>query len=311
MSGSREDAPQRPARAAGVRVGFETVPPAVRNWLEESLGSPVATVIPQVGGMSPGPAVRLITVSGERAFMKAISTGLNADTAALFRHEMQILSVLPPASYRASLRCSYDDGHWVALLLEDVEGRHPDLSVSADRDLVRNLINMQAQELSPVPAGLPTLSLADNARIWAERWQRLEPLAPNWVRQRFSALQERVASLAERMPLTTFCHWDIREDNLLVRGDGTSVLVDWGMARVGPSWADHLLLALSHLPSTHVEELLGRHPHEAPLIVDTILGLAGSQLVRSYDPAPPGLPTIREFQRGDANALFAGARAFV
>jgi aminoglycoside phosphotransferase (APT) family kinase protein len=54
---------------------------------------------------------------------------------------------------------------------------------------------------------------------------------------------DRVRALPHQLPATTLCHFDIRDDNLLVREDGQAVVVDWGMARLGPAWTDLVLLA--------------------------------------------------------------------
>jgi aminoglycoside phosphotransferase (APT) family kinase protein len=305
------EAAQRPARAQGPRAGFEVLPPALMAWIHSQLDFTWDRVLPQTGGMSPGPEVRLLSTSGHRVFLKAVGTELNPDSPELFRHEIQVLEQLPDVPYRARLRASYDDGDWVALLLDDVEGRHPDLSDDADRECVVALIDEQSVELTPAPNNLPPRTLADNARIWAHRWERLMPIAPPWLVDRFADLTNRVQALADRLPLTTLCHWDIREDNLLVRADGSVVVVDWGMSRVGPAWADHLLFALSHPRPTDLQALLAAHAGEADLIIDTVLGLAGSQLVRSGDPTPPGLPAIRQFQEQDALALFTAVRPHV
>jgi hypothetical protein len=301
----------RPARAEGARAPFAALPDLVVAWLEAQLGSTLAAVVPQSGGMSPGPAVRLVTESGERAFFKACGSRLNPDTPELFRHEVRVLSGLDDVPYRASLLATYDDGDWVGLLLQDVEGRHPDLGDSHDRALVADLVAKQSAELTPVPDRVPSPTLADNARIWAQRWQLLEPFSPPCVRGRFPELAERDTALADRLPLTTLCHWDIREDNLLVQDDGQVVVVDWGMSRIGPRWADHLLLALTHRDPSDLRSLLDGCGTDSDLVVDTVLGLAGSQLVRSQDPTPPGLPTIRRFQHDDGQALFASVRPFV
>ena len=42
-------------------------------------------------------------------------------------------------------------------------------------------------------------------------------------------------------PMDRLVHWDIRNDNLLVRPTGEVVFVDWGAAGVGPDWLDPLL----------------------------------------------------------------------
>jgi hypothetical protein len=292
-------------------AGFEVLPPGLLEWVHSELDFTVDRVLPQAGGMSPGPAVRLLSTAGQSAFLKAVGTELNPDSPGLFRHEIQVVEQLPDVPYRARMRASYDDGDWVALLLDDVEGRHPDLSDDADRQRVARLIDEQSAELTPAPMNLPPSTLADNARIWAQRWERLMPLAPPWLVEHSTALTQRVRALADRLPLTTLCHWDIREDNLLMRPDGSCVVVDWGMSRVGPAWADHLLLALSHPRPADLQALLDTHARDAGLIIDTVLGLAGSQLVRSTDPAPPGLPTIRQFQAQDAQALFTAIRPHV
>lgn len=305
------EAAPRPARAQGTRAAFEVLPPALMAWVHSRLDFTVNRVLPQMGGMSPGPAVRLLSTSGDRVFLKAVGTELNPDSPELFRHEIQVLEQLPDVSYRARLRASYDDGDWVALLLDDIEGQHPNLSDDADRQRVAALIDLQSVELTPAPANLPPRTLADNARIWAQRWERLMPLVPLWLVERFGDLADRVQTLADRLPLSTLCHWDIREDNLLIRPDGSVVVVDWGMSRIGPAWADHLLLALSHPRPADLQALLETHAREADLIIDTVLGLAGSQLVRSCDPTPPGLPTIRQFQEQDARALFTAIRPHV
>nr|MBA3233559.1 hypothetical protein [Propionibacteriales bacterium] len=41
--------------------------------------------------------------------------------------------MLPPAPYRAGLQASYDDGDWFAILLEDIDGGHPDSADPGDR----------------------------------------------------------------------------------------------------------------------------------------------------------------------------------
>jgi GrpB-like predicted nucleotidyltransferase (UPF0157 family) len=281
------------------------------EWVEQQLGSGLASVLPQVGGMSPGPAVRLITRDGRRAFLKAVAPELNPDSPGLFRHEALVLSYLPPSPYRVGLQAVYDDGDWVALLLDDIDGRHPDLGVEPELAAVEDVVQRQAHELTPPPAGLQLATLADNAALWSERWSRVRPQAPAWVVDRFSELHARVESLPERMPLTTLCHWDVREDNLLVKQDGSVVIYDWGMSRIGPPWADRLLLALSRPGIAKARAVVAQQPEASDLIVDTVLGLAGSQLVRSAEPSPPGLPNVRQFQATDAQGLFALAHALL
>ena len=110
------------------------MPQHVRDWVADELGSAVATAADQVGGMSPGCATRLVCEDGTRAFVKAVGTELNPRTPELFRREVTALTLIGSHHLWADLRGSYDDGDWVAILLEDVDGTHPDLDDDATMD---------------------------------------------------------------------------------------------------------------------------------------------------------------------------------
>jgi hypothetical protein len=110
------------------------MPAHVQDWVADELGSPVVSGADQVGGMSPGCATRLVCEDGTRAFVKAVGAELNPRTPDLFRREVTALTLIGSHELWADLRGSYDDGDWVALLLEDVEGTHPDLDDDATMD---------------------------------------------------------------------------------------------------------------------------------------------------------------------------------
>ena len=86
--------------------------------------------------MSPGCATRLTCADGTRAFVKAVGAELNPDTPVLFRREVAVLDHLGEHELWARLLASYDDGAWVALLIEDVDGRHPDFADDAELEAV-------------------------------------------------------------------------------------------------------------------------------------------------------------------------------
>ncbi|MHB8449420.1 MAG: hypothetical protein ACYDAQ_02975 [Mycobacteriales bacterium] len=180
----------RRLRAVGVRKRFDEIPPKVRGWAEVALGSPIVSAQDQIGGMSPGCAVRIQTARGGRAFLKAVGSELNPDTPTLFRHEIEVLSKLPPVRYRASLLGSYDDGGWVALLLADVDGRHPDLAATGDRSAVRAVIERQVVELTPARARISIPTVSHYAERWSRRWTEIatEPRTylPGWPATRFA-----------------------------------------------------------------------------------------------------------------------------
>src|SRR3954469_13549991 len=113
------------AHAAGVRLPYEKMPVPVRDWVERVLGSAVVSAATQPGGFSPGVAARLVTAAGRRAFVKAVSAEANPDSPDMHRREARITTALPVEAPVPQLLASYDDGTWVALLLQDIEGRHP------------------------------------------------------------------------------------------------------------------------------------------------------------------------------------------
>lgn len=292
-----------------MRQPYERLPPAVRSWVDETLGAPVVEARTQLGGMSPGAAARLRCADGRRAFVKAVGSVPNPDSPALFRHEIRVLTALPSVPYRPQLLASYDDGDWVAFLLEDVPGRHPD---GSDEDAVWAVVTAQAAELTPAPVDILTLGDRITAR-WLPRWAELmtDPARylPAWCAPRAGEYAARVRSLPDRLEPESLCHWDVRDDNVLVRADGSVVIFDWGMSCLGPRWSDELCFAfeLAH-PSRGgalIDEIAGRHEVSGDLLTDVLLGLAGMLAWGARQPAPPGLPTIPAFRAEEARRLFA------
>jgi aminoglycoside phosphotransferase len=297
--------------AAGVRQPYAWISPHVRGWVEERLGSHVIEAVTQPGGMSPGCAARLRTADGGTAFVKAVSAEANPRTPELFRHEIAVLSRLAPVDHRPDLLATYDDDKWVAVLLADVEGVHPDLDDPKHAAAVWSMVEAQARELTPPPADLHIDTAADGARRWAEGWAAMtsDPGAflPAWAVRRVDELHHRVAGVPDRLPDDCLCHWDVRNDNLLLRPDGSAVVVDWGMARIGPAWGDLFVLCLTWADQPEFDARAERLDAEPELVTDLLLALGGWLALRSAQPAPPGLPTLPTFQRREAGRLLAAA----
>lgn len=301
-----------PPWAAGVRLAYQQIPDRVRAWVEQQLGSPVATAVTQQGGMSPGCAARLRTADEQTAFVKAAGADLNPQTPELFRHEIQVLSSLQSAAYRPQVVGHHDDGDWVALLLEDVDGHYPDLDDPAQADAVWSTVATQSTALTPPPAGLAITTLADNARRWAGGWATMtaDParFLPEWAVAQADELAERAMALAARLPVESLCHWDVRNDNLLIRPDGTVVIFDWGMSRLGPRWADLLLLSLTWADRPEFDARAATLDADPATVTDLLIGLGGWLAFRSTRDAPPGIPTMPAFQRREARRVLSAAR---
>src|SRR5258708_2858155 len=110
---------------AAARLAWSDLPERVRVAAESALGSAVAADWPQAGGFSPGLASRLVLADGRRVFAKAVGTERNPRSPELHRREIEVMRVLPSGIPAPRLRWSYDDGDWVMLILDDVDGVMP------------------------------------------------------------------------------------------------------------------------------------------------------------------------------------------
>ena len=303
-------------RAVGVRLAYDAVPATVRSWVDEELGSPVVATAEQVGGMSPGCATRVRCADGTRAFVKAVGAALNPDTPGLFRREVAVLAHLGAHELWATLRASYDDGDWVALLIEDVEGRHPDFTRPAELEAVLAGVDRLAAVLRErdVPASVDLVDVAGVFHKWADSLATLAdaPAAtpvPEWLRSDPYAWADLLRERAER-PMPYVAHWDIRVDNLLRREDGRIVFVDWGMAARGPAWADPLLARLERVDEPWFDASLTSSPalvEAGDDVVTAFLAGFGAHLaVRSVVAADVNLPTLNDFRISESRRILEG-----
>lgn len=317
-------------RAVGVRAAYPAVPAHVREWVEATLGSPVVETHEQVGGMSPGCATRLVCADGTRAFVKAVGTTLNPHTPVLFRREVLALELLGRHSLWAGLVASYDDGDWVALILDDVEGAHPDLSLDEEMDrLVRQtdelsaVMNSRVESL-PAPASDsdgqalyrpgPT-DFATVVRVWLEAFEHAHEVPPDllapWVLPRIDRLREGVARLADEA-MDTVVHVDIRNDNLVQRPTGDLVFVDWGAFGRGPAWLDPLVARLERVDRPWFDESLGssaalRDAGDEP-VTSWLVGMGVHLAWRAHTSVDVNLPTLAAFRRTESRRFLSAAR---
>ncbi len=313
-------------RAVGVRTPYPSIPERVRAWVSGDLGSPVVSWSEQVGGFSPGCATRLVTADGTRAFVKAVGIELNPDTPNLFRREIDVLELIGDDPLWAGLRASYDDGEWVALLLEDIGGGHPDLTDDVQMDRLLVAADALSQRLSRivVPPGPHAQEFAHLGLIdvratfarWLVAFDHLDEipadLLPPRIRDDADRCRDLVAGLLE-LDERRLTHWDIRNDNLLCRNDGSIVFVDWGAAGVGPSWVDPLLARLERVDQPWFDAAVARSPALVAAGTDRVtgwlLGLGCHLAWRSTQPAGASLPTMNDFRRTEARRfLLAAAR---
>jgi hypothetical protein len=261
----------------------------------------VVSATTQQGGFSPGVAARLVATSGRRAFLKAVGPELNPDTPGLFQQEITAMQGLAAHSLPHSpfLYDVYeDDSGWVALLLEDIEGYlppHPWHPGDAARVLDALAELSEAMQPSPWPDA-PVAAVRSEAFL--SRWDLViaDGLAvPAWAAGR----EQELADLA-RVGLDALAkgdalaHWDLRADNIILT-ETRVVFVDWAHAARAASWADSVILQADMRASVDLPEL----PDDEG-ITGFLAGIAGGLWWGSHNPAPPGLPTLRAWQRETA-----------
>jgi aminoglycoside phosphotransferase (APT) family kinase protein len=290
--------------AEGVRVSYDDTPALVRGWVESVLGSPVTSAVTQTGGFSPGVAARLQCADGTRAFCKAV-TDVNDFAANAHRREQRINAALPAGVPVPRLLAAYDDGSWVALLLEDVEGRQPVLPWD-DGELKRVIATVDdlADQLTPCP-------LADAASVageWREDFDKWRGAAggsgsglDGWAGRNLDRLAELEPEWEAAATGDTLLHMDLRADNLLVTPERVWV-VDWPHAARGAALFDLVAMAPSVEmqggpdPSTLLSLSATGRGADRDVLTALVCAVAGYFVVTALAPAPIGLPTVRAFQ---------------
>jgi aminoglycoside phosphotransferase (APT) family kinase protein len=290
--------------AQGVRLPYDEAPAELRAWVDATLGSPVVAAVTQPGGFSPGVAARVRCADGTLAFCKAVGDAANADSPQMHRAEARNTAALPPLAPAPKLISSYDDGTWVALLLEDVDGHHPAQPWQpAELARVVAAIDELAALLTPCP-----VAVADVAEGWQDEftnWRLLveEPLPglDDWSLRHLDELAGLESQWGQAATGDTLLHMDLRADNLLVTDDRVWV-VDWPWAVRGHPLLDLIAFAPSVTMQGGPEpgELLrlsrtGR-AGDRDRLLPLVAVVAGYFARRALLPPPPGLPTVRAFQ---------------
>ena len=260
--------------------------------------------ITQPQGFSPGLAARLLLSDGRRVFLKAVSEKANPDTPGIHRREATILAAMPATAPIAHLLWSYDDAGWVALCLEDVDGRHPrEPWTDEDLALVIGAAKQLANDLTPSPIEVERTAahaFATGINGWQVALQRGDDRLDPWALRNLGRLAELEARAPEAATGDTLLQFDMRADNILIAGERV-YFVDWPWARKGAWWIDLLLMA----PSVEMqggppcEEFLRRIEIDnvAKDAVDAVIcTMAGYFVVHALDPPPQGIPTVRAFQ---------------
>ncbi|WP_336705987.1 phosphotransferase [Oerskovia sp. USHLN155] len=291
------------------RTTWQELAPQVRADVETILGSEVVLAESQAHGYSPGSADRVRTAAGDRAFVKAVSRTRSADAYDIHRRELDVLRRLPDAAPAPRLLGAHESDEWVALVIEDVDGRHPGLPPER-RELIALLGALLEQPVVRDPSGAApfpeaTAELAPSFDGWTRLRSDGDVSAlPAWAASHLDELEALAAGAARAAHGDRLVHLDLRFDNLLVDTSARVWVVDWPWAGTGARWIDGVTLLLDarvNGSTVDVDRIAATHPLFRGATredVDAFLaGLAGYFFDAARHPAPLNMPTLRAFQR--------------
>ncbi len=300
--------------APGHRLQWSELPQHLRDQIEATLGSDVVEAVGQKGGYGPSLAARCGLADGRRVFIKAVSPAQNPDSPGMMRREARVAARLPPETPAPKLLHSIDDGEWIALVFEEVDGRLPRTPWDAD-ELDRVLdATLRLGDLVPLA---PMRTVARHYGSMFTGWRTLVAEGPTAVADRWCRdhLDDLAAAEARWEQVTVgdgLIHGDVRSDNVLLT-DERVVFVDWTATCTGAPWFE----VVAMLPSVELEQ--GGAPESVlaraglddlgpESLVPVVAALAGYFAERTRLPDPPGLPTLRPFQRAQGEVALAWLR---
>jgi hypothetical protein len=289
------------------RLTWSQVPSDFAAAVETALGAEIVAVENIPLGFSPGPAGPCQLGDGRRVFLKAAGISLNPDTPEMLRSEAQILLRIGPFLPCPALIAVVDDGEWVAVVTELLDGKSPTAPLSQDDigailNLAEHLADPSLQSEVQKSEILPLGASGDrfDRLHWIETATMADRL-PQWARDHLGALCTREQDWASASAGDHLLHGDLRADNIVI-GQEAAWAVDWPAARLGARWVDFVAL----LPSLHLDgagtphTIFEDHPigrSASPVDVTTFLvHLAGYFVHNSLLPEPPGLTGLRAFQ---------------
>jgi hypothetical protein len=297
-----------------VRLQWEQLPLWVRRAIEDRIGAPVVRSITQPGGFSPGLAARLMTGDGRRCFVKAVSEQANPDTPGMHRREAEVVAALPGQAPVPRLLWIYDEGGWVALGFEDIDGHTPAQPWREDElRLVVDALKRLHAVLTPAP--IPGESAGNGFATHIKGWEELKSTRAKldgWAARHLARLVELEARAPSAAVGETLLNFDVRADNTLIAGDHV-YFVDWPWARIGAPFVEWVAFA----PSVSMQggpapeqlmRLAGLDDVDDGAINAVLAAITGFFIAYSLRPPPPGIPTVRAFQAAQGEIALAWLR---
>jgi Ser/Thr protein kinase RdoA (MazF antagonist) len=288
--------------ASKSRPQWHALPAQVQVEVQRLAGGPVVAAQNCPGGFSPGLASRLSLTDGRRVFVKAMDADSWPDEAMPHRAEAAIAAALPETTPAPRLLGTLDDGHWVVLVFEDIDGAAPPQPWhSADLHRVVAALNQMTRAVTPSPIPLPSehprlggwTELASDSSCLAQL-----PAQSAWAAEHLDLLIRLEQDGLAAAQGDTLVHFDVYPHNILLTPERV-VFVDWPHARLGDPTID-LILLLSSAAADGIdpEPLLADKTASEQASIDAILAAhAGFLLVGGLSVVPPGLAAIPQAKR--------------
>jgi aminoglycoside phosphotransferase (APT) family kinase protein len=296
--------------ARGQRAEWSSLPGEIVTAIETHLGGNIVRVTSMSGGFSPGIAARIETATGQRAFVKAVSSERNAVAPIIHRREILVATHMPndPRLPVPPLLWSYDEGGdgWVVLVFADIDGHQPAQPwLDPELDRVIEALDDLATALTPSPIAADTVGSASEWDAIAHNyWRAIDPtderLDP-WARRHLDQLAELSDVAPAAVAGETLLHLDLRADNMLLTEDRVYI-VDWPHVRIGAAWLDPLFMAPSVTmhggpdPEEFLRRCASARDIDGARIDAALASVAGFFTGEGLRPEEPGLPGLRAFQ---------------
>jgi hypothetical protein len=282
------------------RARWHQLPRSIRTAIEQLIGGTVSHARNCPGGYSAGLASVLTMADGQQAFVKGIDADRWPTDATFYRAEARVSAALPATISAPRLLGTFDDGQWIVLAFEAVDGIEPPQPWNeADLARVVDAVVHQSRACTPSPISLPH----DHPRLggWAvvnHNPSYLLELARHslWAVDHIAQLIQLERHGLAAAQGDSLVHFDLSPHNILLTPDRI-VFVDWPGARLGAPVID-LIMLLSSAPPGRIDRELVLDNHyppgtTAPETVDTILAAHAGCLIRGgVSPKPPGLEPI-------------------
>jgi hypothetical protein len=304
---ARPDLERAPRGRTAQRLEWHFLPPHVRELIEGRCGSPVVDAASQGSGFTPGFASVLTCADGSRHFVKAAAAKGQRMFAHSYREEARKLASLPSSVPAPRLLWSYDED-WVVLGLEYVEAANPQRPWPADElDACLDALEETADLLTPPPPGLDEERIVDDFAAMPGHWGHLRETRPGLPHLDEAA--ELARGFLDVCDGSTLVHTDVRDDNVLIRGDGKALFCDWNWPAVGAAWIDTVFLMIGPRgDGTDVDALLAsrRLTRDVPAehVDMTLAMLVGYFLKTADDPVPAASPYLRTAQRWQGEVVW-------